>query len=123
MSTVEGRRRLQRELAREVDRRGTSWPALAVSLGTSMNVATLRSYVQQGVVDRPQRKTLAAIDRFLGWETGSARAVLDGGQPVPVPGSTDGAGAPALSGDKWERLSPDQRQTVLNVIDAMLEGR
>ncbi|HLG68302.1 MAG TPA: hypothetical protein VKV36_10600 [Acidimicrobiales bacterium] len=123
MSTVEGRRRLQQELAQEVDRRGASWSALAADLGTAVNVATLRSYVQQGVAEHPQRKTLAALDRFMRWEPGSARRVLEGGEPTARASGAEPAEAPALAGEKWERLTTDQRRAVLHVIDSMLEGR
>lgn len=131
VSTMEGRHRLQRDLAEEVDRRGLSWSALGESLGDGVSVATIRSYVQQGVAERPQRRTLAAIDRFMGWAPGSARAVLDGGEPVTDNRVAAGHHAggdrrserPALSGEQWDRLTPDQQRAVLNVIESMLEDR
>jgi hypothetical protein len=131
VSTEEGRRRLQRYLSDEVDRRGMTWVALGGEVGDSSSVSTIRSYVQSGVAERPHRSTLAVVDRLLGWERGSARAVLDGGAPTPAgspPGSPAGSPAgettdeaPALAGAKWDRLSAEQQQAVLNVIDSMLD--
>ncbi len=141
MSTEQGRRRLQRYLADEVDRRGRTWAALGVEIGDNRSASTIRSYVQAGVATRPQRSTLAMIDRLLGWESGSARTVLEGGEPHLRLVGDDSAGLPpmtaegdpsephgtdetlpALSGAKWERLSAEQQRAVLGVIDSMLEG-
>jgi hypothetical protein len=123
VSTEEGRNRLQAYLAEEVDRRGKTWVELGAELGGESSASTIRSYVQSGVAGRPHRKTLAVVDRMLGWEPGSARAVLDGGDPEPL--STEslltGDEPPALSGAKWDRLSADQQSAVINVIDSMLE--
>ena len=123
MSTEEGRRRLQRYLADEVDRRGMTWVALGAEVGDRGSVSTIRSYVQSRVAARPHRSTLAVVDRLLGWEHGSARSVLDGGEPRPLGAPAAGAAdeTPALSGQKWDRLSAEQQQAVLNVIDSMLD--
>lgn len=123
MSTEAGRNRLQRYLADEVDRRGKTWVELGDELGGESSASTIRSYVQSGVAGRPHRKTLAVVDRMLGWEPGSARTVLAGGDPELV-GPEPLAGGdepPALSGAKWDRLSADQQSAVINVIDSMLE--
>jgi hypothetical protein len=141
VSTEQGRHRLQRYLADEVDRRGRTWAALGAEIGDNRSASTIRSYVQAGVAARPQRSTLAMVDRLLGWEAGSARAVLEGGEPrlrmldndlaaAPPRGSDEddsepnGAAdpLPALSGAKWERLTAEQQRAVLGVIDSMLEG-
>lgn len=34
--------------------------------------------------DNPQRSTLGALDTAMRWQPGSARAVLDGGEPTPL---------------------------------------
>jgi len=123
VSTEKGRRRLQRYLAEEVDRRGMTWVALGAEVGNRGSASTIRSYVQSGVAGRPHRSTLALVDRLLGWEHGSARAVLDEGDPRPL-GSTATVASdetPALSGEKWDRLSADQQHAVLSVIDSMLD--
>jgi hypothetical protein len=124
VSTEAGRLRLQQFLADEVDRRGKTWVGLGADLDGDSSASTIRSYVQSGVAGRPHRKTLAVIDRMLGWEPGSARLVLDGGEPTPVTPETGAAGdePPALSGAKWERLSSDQQNAVINVIDSMLDA-
>jgi hypothetical protein len=124
VSTEEGRRRLQRYLAEAVDRRGLTWVALGAEVGSGGSASTIRSYVQSGVAARPHRTTLAAVDRLLGWELGSARAVLDGGDPRPggAPPSAAADEPPALSGEKWDRLSSDQQHAVLSVIDSMLDA-
>ncbi len=57
------------------------------------------------------------------WEPGSARRVLEGGEPTARASGAEPAEAPALAGEKWERLTTDQRRAVLHVIDSMLEGR
>jgi hypothetical protein len=127
---------LQRYLADEVDRRGKTWVALGAEVGDSSSASTIRSYVQAGVAERPHRSTLAVIDRLLGWEPGSARTVLEGGDPRPEAGEGRSPGGeaalepagrghalgepPALSGEKWDRLSPEQQHAVISVIDSML---
>jgi hypothetical protein len=78
---------LQRYLAEEVDRRGRTWAALGADMGDNRSASTIRSYVQAGVATRPQRTTLAMVDRLMGWEAGSARTVLEGGEPRPRPGA------------------------------------
>jgi transcriptional regulator with XRE-family HTH domain len=42
--------------------------------------------VEQG--EKVRERTLHRVDRALKWEPGSALAVLKGGDPTPVPGST-----------------------------------
>jgi hypothetical protein len=124
LSTEAGRARLQKFLADEVDRRGKTWVGLGAELEGDSSASTIRSYVQSGVARRPHRRTLAVIDRMLGWEPGSARRVLDGGDPVSA-GAEHAATStepPALSGAKWERLSADQQSAVINVIDSMLDA-
>jgi hypothetical protein len=123
LSTDAGRARLQKYLADEVDRRGKTWVGLGAELEGDSSASTIRSYVQSGVARRPHRRTLAVIDRMLGWEPGSARRVLDDGDPAAAGiDSATSTEPPALSGAKWERLSADQQSAVISVIDSMLDA-
>ena len=82
MSTEVGRLRLQQLLADEVDRRGKTWVGLGDDLDGDSSASTIRSYVQSGVARRPHRKTLAVIDRMLGWEPGRSQSITPPSLPV-----------------------------------------
>lgn len=56
-------------------RSGLSWDEIG---------STLRSYSEKGVPGNPQDGTLVRLDGLMGWRPGSARAVFDGGEPVPI---------------------------------------
>lgn len=71
--TEEGKRRLQQYLRDERDR-GATWEELG---------PTVRAYIERGIPSGPYAKTLLMIDGLKRWKPGSARAVLDGGEPTP----------------------------------------
>lgn len=68
---------LQKLMAEQWDRLG--WTA--EQLGS-----TKRMWIEQGVSPNPMRKTLRAVDDFMQWEPGSAKRVLEGGEPIPLLG-------------------------------------
>lgn len=56
-------------------RTGRTWEAIG---------STLRGWATNGVPENPQDGTLVKLDGFMGWERGSSKAVLDGGDPTPI---------------------------------------
>jgi hypothetical protein len=69
---------------------GLRWEVVAESAGIS--VTGLRLLRTTG--GTPRELTQRGLEKALAWEPGSIRAILDGGDPVPVTGSPGGA-APA----------------------------
>lgn len=71
--TAEGAEKLKGHIE-DLKRTGLKWREVG---------STLRSYLDR-VPDNPQDSTLAQLDRLKGWKVGSARAVFDGGDPIPA---------------------------------------
>lgn len=52
-----------------------------------LSVTTIR-YIENNRIDRLSRRSREALDRALNWAPGSTDAVLSGGTPIPVGGTT-----------------------------------
>lgn len=72
--TEQGATRLQGYI-QDVKRSGKSWKEIG---------STLRSYMEKGVPPNPQDGPLSRLDGLMRWQPGSARDVLQGGDPTPV---------------------------------------
>jgi|GEM_PF-2331623 len=75
-------KRLGDAVSRRRQQLGLSQRALWKAGGPSNSTLT---GIENGVADRVSPKTLGNLDRSLQWEPGSAKTVLDGGDPTPLP--------------------------------------
>ena len=71
---------------------GLRWETVAAAAGISET--GLRLLRRSPAI--PRELTQRGLERALAWERGSVRRVIDGGEPVPLPGSP---GAPDGEGD------------------------
>lgn len=65
---------------------------------------TTQSGIELGTATGVQRSTLLRLERALRWAPGSARAVMDGGQPTPMKDAREDP-APASARDLHEQLA------------------
>jgi hypothetical protein len=77
------------------------------AIGSSITDRTLGTLERGGSVSA---STLAAVDNVLGWEPGSAKSILDGGQPALKGESLQAAPKPPAYSDPaeqrlWERIA------------------
>lgn len=73
------KQRLAAYVAARRNELGLNQADAAVAGGTSLSSWNI---IENPKASAPQGATLAAVDRALGWAPGSARAVLDGGEPT-----------------------------------------
>lgn len=85
--------------------------------------------VERAAIASPQERTLAGLDKALGWVEGSAAAVLAGGEPT-VAGRNPQAGAEVLSQPVGlgldaaaDGLTPEEIEPVLAVVRAIKRAK
>ena len=101
----------------------SSIQSLATTAGISSRTL---SDIENGRKDSYAKKTLWSLDGALFWERGSAQAILNGGEPRPLPIDTSAANAEAAPASSDERegfeaslgaalddISPVEREEVL----------
>lgn len=106
--TRKGRSVLQAEIL-QLKRSGPVWKEIG---------STLRGWAEKGIPDNPQDKTLAQLDRLKGWEVGSSRTVLEGGEPTLI-----AQPEPAVVSDRAVALMRRAAALAAEAADLLEEGR
>lgn len=84
---------------------------------------TTLSLVENGLVETLTRTTARKLDKGLQWEPGSARAVWNGGEPVPLlPGVSPNLSAKLRKIVEESDLEEGKRAAILSILDETSEA-
>jgi transcriptional regulator with XRE-family HTH domain len=85
------------------------------------STATLR-LIENGTQETYRQKSLRQLEAALGWEPGSVRKILDGGEPVIAGRGPSRASDPAIQYlRETPGLSPEFREALVGLVLAMRE--
>lgn len=115
-ATSEDIRRLGEKIRQTREDAGLTMHGAAVLAGVS---PTTWGRIEHGSVG-VRRTSYAAIEQVLGWEGGSTKIVLEGGDPIPV---ASGTGRPAMHTSvlEWETALVDEIWAASHLDDAAKE--